>query len=106
MKKALKLILCEVAAGPKQIVDKNTGQTILRWRHVFMTPEGTELIGWSENDGYRTRTQPSLEWNPELAQVFLFDSRQWEGNERLRLIERTQADAYLRGIEKANTSKK
>jgi len=98
MKKVKKLILCEIADKPKEITDQSTGQTIKKFRHVFMTPEGTELIAWSDNDGYRPRIKPALEWNPELAQNFLFDSRQWEGNERLKLIERVAADAYLRSL--------
>jgi len=105
MKKVLKLILCEVAKDPKQVVDKSTGVTLLKWRHVFMTPEGTELVAWSDNDGYRSRVKPALEYNPELATTFLFESRQWDGSERLKLIERTVAEAYLRELTPLNKKK-
>lgn len=98
MKKLVKLILVEVAKDPKQVVDKSSGQTLLKWRHTFMTPEGTEMIAWSDNDGYRKDVKPALEWKPDLAGDFLFESRQWEGNERLKLVERVTAEAFLRSM--------
>jgi len=98
MKVAKQLILVEVAKDAKQVKDDKTGVTLLKWRHVFMTPEGTELIGWSDNDAYRADVTPTLEYDPKLSKKFLFDSKMWDGVEKLRLVDKGVADAFLKTL--------
>jgi len=105
MKKALKLILVDVASAPKVIADKKSGMALNKWRHTFMTPEGKELIAWSDNDMYKALITPVLEWDDAKSKPYLFESTMWEGVERLRLVERTVADAFMRAME-ASTKKK
>jgi len=100
MKKLLKVILVELAEKPKIIKDSVDGHDVIKFRHVFMTEEGKELIAFADDEGYRTMVTPALEWNPDFAKPFLFESTSWQGNERLKLINKAQADAFLGAMKK------
>jgi len=78
--------------------DKKTGDDFTTYKHEFLQEDGNTQFAYANNEGYIKDVCPVLKWEAAKAQDFLFESREFMGEVKWKLVERMKATALLREL--------
>jgi len=68
------------------------------YKHEFLGEDNSITMGYSPNDQYKKQVTPVLKWEPEKAQDFIFESKEYQGVTTWKLVEATKALSIKRDL--------
>ena len=94
-----KLVMCDVVKIA--VLDKDTHENLVRFKHEFLDELGALVVGYAENDGYFEFIDPAhgaLGYRIAYVHNFVFKHTSYQGKERSKLCDRVLAESILREL--------